>query len=55
MMGYRGGFLPPCNKISLSTVKGVEFLEQVTDCCLTKVFALGASYAVVIYHCHHHY
>jgi hypothetical protein len=55
MMGYRGGFLAPCNTISLSVVKGVEFLEQVTDCCLTKVFDLGASYAFVTYHCHHHY
>jgi hypothetical protein len=55
MMGYCSGILLPCNKISLSVMKGVEFLEQVTDCCLTKVFALGASYADVTYHCHRHY
>jgi len=51
MMEYRGEFLPPSKKVSLSAVKGVEYLEQVTECCRTKVFAQRASYAVMTYHC----
>jgi len=49
MMEFRGEILPPGNKVSLSALKGVEYLEQVTECCRTKVFALRASYAVMIY------
>jgi hypothetical protein len=53
-IGCSGGTLTTCNKNSLSAVKGVEFLEQVTDCCRNKVFALGLIYTFVNYHCHRH-